>query len=183
MTTTEFPDPGPGAGVNSQIAIERATPAVLRNSRFLVVVTMSGGIFAAVLAVGMALGMFSQLFPLSDLNAARGWNALKWALSALAMGYMCPWLWNLGRAMADYEVRLDGRGVEFILGTKKSPANLFLSWDQIATIKHKRTGNVQQYWVQGTDGSEARFSSYTFFRPKKVARFIASRAGLAIEKA
>ena len=87
--------------------------------------------------------------------------------AALAMGTMCPWLWKLGRAMAGYEVRMNDRGVEFILGTKKIPSNLSLAWNQIAAIKHKRIGNAQQYWVQGTDGSEARYSSYTFFRPKE----------------
>jgi hypothetical protein len=183
VTSTEFPDPGPGAGINSQIAISRAQPVVLRNNRFLIGVTMMGGIFAAIMAVAMVLGMFSKLFPLSALTAARGWSALRWALSALAMGSMCPWLWNLGRSMAGYDVRLDGRGVEFNLGTKKAPANLFIAWDQVAAIKHKRVGNVQQYWVHGADGSEARFSSYTFFRPKKVARLIAARAGLTIQEA
>ncbi len=181
--SSEFPDPGPGAGINSQIAINRAQPVVLRNSRFLIAVTLIGSMAAALMAVGMVLGMFSQLFPFSDLNAARGWSALRWAVSALAMGTMCPWLWKLGRAMAGYEVRMNDRGVEFILGTKKIPSNLSLAWNQIAAIKHKRIGNAQQYWVQGTDGSEARYSSYTFFRPKKVARLIAARAGVTIQEA
>jgi hypothetical protein len=181
--STEFPAPGPGAGINSQIEINRAAPVVLRNSKFLVGVTMTGSCFAAIFVVCMVLMVFSLLSPLSDLNVARGWSALKWAISALAMGYMCPWLWNLGRAMAGYQVRLDSRGVDFNLGTKNKPSNLFLTWDQIAAIKHKRVGNAQQYFVQGTDGSEARFSSYTFFRPKKVARLIAARTGLTIQEA
>jgi hypothetical protein len=92
-------------------------------------------------------------------------------------------LWNLGRAMAGYQVKLDSRGVDFNLGTKKKPANLFMEWGQIAAIKQRRAGNAQQFWVEGTDGSEARFSSYTFFRPKQVARLIAARTGLAIQKA
>ena len=67
-------------------------------------------------------------------------------------------------------------------GTKKNPSDLFLAWDQIAAIKFKRIGNAQQYYVLGKDGSEARFSSYTFFRPKKIARLIADRTGLTIQK-
>jgi hypothetical protein len=85
--------------------------------------------------------------------------------------------------MAGYRVLLDSRGVNFNLGTKKKPSDLFLTWDQVSAIKHRRVGNAQQYFVQGADGSEARFSSYTFFRPKKVARMIADRTGLAIQKA
>ena len=73
--------------------------------------------------------------------------------------------------------------MDFNLGTKNKPSNLSLTWDQIAAIKHKRVGNAQQYFVQGTDGSEARFSSYTFFRPEKVARLIAARTGLTIQEA
>jgi hypothetical protein len=183
MSATEFPDPGPGAGVNSQIAINRAQPMVLRNSRVLIGVTLFGSIVAAIFVVCMLLMVFSQLFPLNNLTVARGWSALTWALSALAFGSMCPWLWKLGRAMGGYKVRLDSRGVDFNLGTKKQPSELFLAWDQIAAIKHKRIGNAQQYFVQGTDGSEARFSSYTFFRPKKIARLIAARTGQAIQEA
>jgi hypothetical protein len=72
--------------------------------------------------------------------------------------------------------------VEFNLGTKKIPSNLFLPWDQIAAIKSQRVVNAQQYFVEGTDGSRAIFSSYTFFRPNKVASQIAARAGLTIQK-
>jgi hypothetical protein len=93
MGTTEFPAPGPGAGINSQIEINRTQPVVLRNSRFLVGVTMTGSLFAAV------------------------------------FGYMCPRLWSLARNTAGYQVRLDSRGVNSNLGTKKKPSDLFLTWD------------------------------------------------------
>jgi hypothetical protein len=183
MSSTEFPKPGPGAGINSQIAIDRAHLMVLHNSRILIGVTLFGSMVAAFFAVCMFFGMISQLVPLSALSVARGFGALQWAVGALSMGLMCPWLWKLGRTMAGYRVRLDTRGVDFNLGTKKQPSELFLAWEQIAAIKHKRIGNAQQYWVQGTDGSEATFSSYTFFRPKKVASLIAARAGLPIQEA
>ena len=103
--------------------------------------------------------------------------------AALLFGYACPRFWKLGRAQANYKVTMDSNGAMFNLGTKKQPSDLFLAWDQIAAIRHKRVGNAQQYWVIGRDGSEARFSSYTVFRPKKVARLIAERTGLAIQEA
>ena len=183
MSTTEFPAPGPGAGINSQIEFNRAQPVILRNSRFLIGVTLFGSLTAAIFAVCMVLMVVSLVFLSGGLNADTGWSAFRWAIGALAMSYMAVRLWNLGRAMAGYRVVLDSRGVDFNLGTKKKPSYLFLAWDQITAIKHKRVGNGQQYFVQGTDGSEARFSSYTFFRPKKVARMIADRTGLAIQKA
>jgi hypothetical protein len=183
MSTTEFPAPGQGAGINSQIEINRSQQVILRNSRFLIGVTLFGSLTAAIFAVCMVLMVVSLVFLSGGFNTDTGWSAFRWAVAALAMSYMCLRLWNLGRAMAGYRVRLDSRGVEFSLGTKKKPSDLFLTWNQISAIKHKRVGNAQQYFVQGTDGSEARFSSYTFFRPKKVARLIAARTGLAIQKA
>lgn len=182
MSTTQFPASGPSAGIPSQIELNRARPMVLRNSRFLCWVTMSGAFFAAIMSVCMALVVFSIFSTNGGLKAANAWNAAQWGFGVLAFGYMCPWFWKLGRRMLNYRAELDSRGVKLILGTEKKPAELFLEWDQIAAIKGRRSVNVQQFWVQGRDGSEARFSSYTFFRPKKVARMIAERTGLSIQK-
>jgi hypothetical protein len=178
MSTTEFPVPGSGAGITSQIEINRATPMVLRNSKFLCWVTMSGSFFAAFMSVCMLLMVFSVL-------SSGGGNMLaaaQWGFGALALGYMCIWLWKMGKAMLEYQVLLDSRGATFNLGTKKKPSDLFLAWDQVAAIRYGRVGNLQQCRVQGFDGSEARFSNYTFFRPKKVARMIAARTGLTLQK-
>lgn len=183
MSTTGFSAPGQSGGITSQMAINRSKPAVVRNSRFLCWVTMSGSFFAAIMTVCMLLMVFSQVFPIGELNGARGWSALQWGFAALAMGFMCPWFWKLGRKMAGYQVYLDASGVKFILGTKKAPADLFLAWDQIAAIKRKNNFNAQQCRVEGTDGSYASFSSYTFFRPKKIVRMISERTGLPIQKA
>jgi hypothetical protein len=183
MSTTGFPAPGPGADIASQIAMHRATPVVVQNSRLLIAATMICSVIAAFFAVCMVLMVFSVLS--SDGGASGGnlYNALCWGFGAFALGFSCPWLWKLSRAMADHRVTMDSRGAIFNLGTKKQPADLFLAWDQIAAIWHKRVGNAQQYYVQGKDGTQARFSSYTFFRPKHVARLIAERTGLAIQKA
>jgi hypothetical protein len=182
MSTTEFPAAGPAAGINSQIEFYRSKPVMFRNSKFLCWVTMSGSFFAVLLGIGALLVIFSMVFPISDLTADRGWSALRWAFTLLAMICMVPWLWKLGRNMAGYQVRLDNRGVDFNLGTKKKPSDLFMPWEQISAIKQRRSGNVQQFVVYGTDGSTATFTSYTFFRPKKLARLIAARTGVAITK-
>jgi len=183
MGTSGYPASGPGAGITSQIEMNRANPMVLHNSRLLIGVTMIFSIIAAFFAVCMVLMVFSVLSSGGGLSGGNLYNAFWWGFGAFAFGYGCPWLWTLSRAMAGYRVTLDSRGVNFNLGTKKKPSDLFLAWDQIAAIRHKRVGNAQQYYVQGRDGSEARFSSYTFFRPKKVARLIAERTGLAIQEA
>ena len=182
MSTTGFPAPGPGAGITSQIAMYRATPVVLVNSRLLIGVTMICSILFAFLAVCMVLMVFS-VFSSGGSSGGNLFSAVRWGLGALVFGYGCLRFWKLSRAMANYRVMMDSRGVTFNLGTKKQPSDLFLAWDQIAAIRHKRVGNAQQYYVLGRDGSEARFSSYTFFRPKKVARLIAERTGLPIQEA
>jgi len=182
MGMTQFQSPGPSAGINSQIESYRAAPVVLRNSRFLIAVTMLCSIACAFIAVCMAIFDIST-FSISGPFAFYAWKSFcYWLAGALAFGYGCPRLWKLARAMAVHQVQMDGRGVNFILGTKKKPAVLFLLWDQIASIKQKRIGHAQQFYVQSKAGSEARFSSYTFFRPRKVARMIAERAGVAIQK-
>lgn len=182
MLEREFPAPGPGAGINSQIEVLRAVPVVVRNSRFLIGVTRFGSVSAVFMALSMALAAISVLFPLSGFTLARTWNVLGWSFSACATGWMCPWLWKLGMDMANYQVRLDSRGVEFCLGTKKNPQELFLAWDQIVAIKHQRSGNIQIYNIYGSDDSQLQFTSYTFFRPKKLARLIAARAGQSIQQ-
>jgi hypothetical protein len=182
MSTTEFPAAGPGAGINSQIEFNRAKPVSFRNSKFLCWVTVSGSLFAAIMGVCALLIVFSMVFPVSELTADREWSAFRWTLTLLAMIYMVPWFWKLGRNMLGYQVRLDNRGVDFNLGTKKKPSDLFMPWEQVSAIKQRRSGNVQQFVVYGTDGSTATFTSYTFFRPKKLARLIAARTGLAITK-
>jgi hypothetical protein len=183
MSTTGFPAPGPGAGITSQIEMYRATPVVSVNSRFLIGVTMICSIIFAFFAVCMVLMVFSIFSSGVGSGGGNLYNALWWGAGALAFGYGCPRFWKLSRAMANYRVMMDSRGAMFNLGTKKQPSDLFFAWDQIAAIRHKRIGNAQQYWVIGRDGSEARFSSYTFFRPKKVARLIQERTGLAIQEA
>ena len=49
-------------------------------------------------------------------------------------------------------------------------------------VRRRRGGRSQRFWVLGKDGSQAMFTSYTFFRPKKVARLIGERAGVEIQK-
>ena len=181
MNEAGFPVPGPGAGITSQIEMHRATPVVLTNSRLLIAVLFLTSLLSGFFAACMAIMVFSVLS--SGLGGGNLYNAFWWGFGALSFGYSCPWLWMLSRAMLHYKVTLDGRGAMFNLGTKKKPSDLFLAWDQIAAVRHKRVGNSQQYYVLGRDGSQAQFGSYTFFRPKKVAHLISERTGLAIQEA
>lgn len=178
MGTPEFPASGPGAGITSQIEMNRATPIVFRNSRLGIGVIYFLSVIMAPLAICMAIMVISVLSSGGGIS-----NAFWWGVGALGFGYGCPRWWIMARAMTSYSVTLDSRGANFNLGTKKEPSAVFFAWDQIVAITRKRVGNSQQYFVQGNDGRQARFGSYTFLSSGKLARLIAERTGLAIQKA
>jgi hypothetical protein len=170
------------AGVNSEIAARRARTVVLRNSRIACWLMMGLGIVSLFLGLCMMLMVVSLLSPMSALTFMRALAAAQWGLVGLVTCLMCPWLWKWGLGMLHYSVKLDARGVDFNLGTKKRPDHLFMAWEQVAAVQRRRVGNAQEYTILGKDGCRATYSSYAFFRAKHVARKIAERAGLTIQK-
>ena len=185
MSTTGLPEAAQTEakpGVTAGVAAARAKPMLLHNSRF-VCWTMKGFAIGAVLiGICMVLMAIPLLQPLSALGFMRGFAALQWVLGGVGMGYMGPGLWKWSTAMAYKRVKMDERGAEFELGTKKAPQSVFLRWDEIASITQTRVGGAIEFMVKGSDGSFAQFSSYSFFRARRVARLIAERAGLLIQK-
>ncbi len=168
-------------GVTSEIASERANWVVVRNSRVLVGIVYFGSLCS------YAMGVCFLLIALGTLTShAFRWGnpyaAATWVIAGLSTILSGPWLWSLGRKMAFNEARLDSRGVDFRFAPRKAPQELFMAWEQISAIRQSRSGNSQVFTVTGTDGSEATFTSYTFFRPKKLAKMIAARAGITIQR-
>lgn len=178
----EFTVAGQGAGVDSEIEAQRSQWVVVRNSRFLVGLVFIGSLAGVFMAICFALIALDALLPFSSFSFARLFNAVSWMFAALFSFTSCPWLWSMGRKIAHNEARLDSRGVDFQFGTQKAPQELFIAWDKVAGLQYCRSGNNRIYTVTGTDGSEATFSSYSFFRPRKLAKMIAARAGLSIKK-
>jgi hypothetical protein len=170
------------SGITSEIAGHRARHMVLHNSRFVCFGMMGLGVCSLIIGICMMLMVFSLIFPVSAISFMRVLAAAQWGLGGFMMCYLCPALFKWSRGMLHKSVKLDERGVDFVLGTKKKPVELFMPWDEITTIKQQRVGNAQQFTVAGTDGSFAQFTSYSFFRPKHVARLIAERAGVTIQK-
>lgn len=185
MSATELPESNPAgavAGATAPISIERAHKLVLRNSRIVCWITMGVGVCSAFIGVCMMLMIVSLLTPLSAISFMRVLAAVQWGLGGFLMCILCPALWKWGRGMLEKRVILDERGVDFNLGTRKSPQELLMAWGQVTRVQQKRVGNAQQFTVTGADGSYASFTSYTFFRPRRVARLIAVRAGIEIQK-
>jgi hypothetical protein len=171
-----------GAGITAEIAEHRAKTVVLHNSRILCWAVMGLGVCSLFIGICMMLMVISVLTPWSNIGFMRVMAGAQWGLGGFLFAYMCPSLWKWGLAMAHKRVTMDERGVDLRLGTKKKPVELFMAWDTISAVKQQRVGNAQQFTIQGSDQSYAQFSSYTFFRPKRVARMIAERVGLTIQK-
>jgi hypothetical protein len=182
MSTSEAIQPNM-SGITSEIAGYRARHMALHNSRLVCFGMMGLGVCSMIIGICMMLMVISLIFPLSAISFMRVMAAAQWGLGGLMMCYMCPSLFKWSGAMLHKRVKLDERGADFVLGTKKKPIEIFMPWEEITSIKQQRVGKVQQFTISGTDGSYAQFTSYSFFRPKHIARLIAERAGVTLQKA
>jgi hypothetical protein len=185
MTTSEFPEPGQGAAVPgkpAELAGHSAKTVVLRNSRLVCWMTMGCGIIAVPMGICMVLEGGSLLFPLNAITFLAVLAAAQWILGGFLMSMMLPWAWKWGTRMLSVNVKLDARGVDLNLGTKKKPVEMFVAWDQVASVQQKRLGKIWEFTIVAKDGSWASYTTNSFFRSKRVARTIAERAGLTIQK-
>ncbi len=195
MSATEFPEPSQGAvghggagqaGVSvattSETAHLRSRSVVLHNSRFVCYLTMAMGIISVILGICMVLEGGSLMLPLSAMTFMAVLAAARWILGGVMMCAMCSWLWKWSTKLLNVKVKLDAKGVDFNLGTKKKPDEFFMAWEQVAAVQQKCAGKVWEYTILGKDGGRATYSTYTFFRATHVARMIAERAGLAVQK-
>ncbi len=158
----------------------RVRPMLVRNSRILVALTFLGSVMAFGLSVYMTWIGCSYLFPLHALTLNRLAAASLLALGAWLMAMSYVFLFRQGRVLAFCSVLLDSFGVHFRLGGTRNSREVFLPWSGIAAVHYKRRAEGQRYTVLSTDTSTVTFTSNCFYRPKKVARLIADRAGLPI---
>lgn len=186
LDANEFPGlntEGMRGAITSQIEAYRSRIVVVRNSRIYIALLFLISLAAALIGICAVLAAGSQLFPFSALTVGRGMGAAQWGFCGFLIASMCPFMWTMARNMAQCSATLDSSGVHFNLGTKRSPLQVFMQWDKIISLKQQRVGNAQVFTVLAADGNFARYSSYTFLRPKKVTRLIAERTGLSIQKA
>jgi hypothetical protein len=108
------------------------------------------------------------------------YGAIQWAACTY---YMIPLGWALlkhARYVGHFRAKLDARGVEFRLGSRKNPDNAFFAWDQIATVNERRSQAYHYYSVVAKNEASVEFTSLIFLRPGKLAHEIARRANLPI---
>ena len=168
------------AGIGQQRELIGVRPMLVRNSRILIGLTFLGSVASFCISLCLAVLACSSLFPLRAITFDRIAIAFLWALSAWIMAMSQVFLWRQGSLMANCSVLLDNCGVHFRLDGTRNSKEIFLPWNGIAAVRHTRIPNARKVTILGADTSTVTFTSYSFYRPRKVARLIAVRAGLPL---
>jgi hypothetical protein len=159
-----------------------AKTAVFRNDWFLTAFLFTASLLSFVFALGMLVLTLNLAFPLHGYTWDRGISVFQCAIGTFFSLVTGLSLWVQGLKMAHYQARLDDRGVDFRMGTKKYPHETFFAWDQIAAVRHWRVAGSNCYAVVGRDNRVFEFTAYVFFRPRKIANRIAAHIGQPIEE-
>jgi hypothetical protein len=167
-------------GIRQQVGLSGAHPILLRNNRILIFLSFLGSIVALGVALCMVLVSLTSIFPLSAMNLDRGAAGALGVFGAWLMAMAQVYLWRQGQLMAHCSVLLDDHGAHFRFGNTEDAKEAFMPWNGIEAVHYKRIPNAQKFTILGTDSSTVTFTSYSFYRPKRVARLIAERAGLPL---
>ncbi len=170
----------PSSGVRRPIHLVGEQPTLLRNSPVLIFLTFLGSAAALGISACMAIVALTYFFPLGALNMDRFAAGALWGFGAWLMAMSQVFLWRQGHLMAHCSVLLDTRGAHFMLGNTTGDKEVFMPWNGIEAVHYKRIENTQKFTILGSDTSTVIFTSYSFYRPKRVARLIAEHAGLPL---
>ncbi len=169
-----------GPGVSRQLHLVGERPTLLRNNPVLIFLTYLGSIAALLISLSMMFVALTTIFPLSAITLDRFAAAALLVLGAWLMAMTQVFLWRQGNLMAYCSVLLDSFGAHFKFGNTENAKEVFMPWNGIEAVHYKRIQNGQKFTILGTDTSTVTFTSYAFYRPKRVARIIAERAGLPL---
>jgi len=167
-------------GIRQQVTTSGTQPVLLRNSRVLIFLSFLGSMAALFVALAMVAVALTALFPLRALNVDRFAAGAVWGLGAWLMAMSQVFLWRQGNTMSNCSILLDNHGAHFRLGDAKNGKEAFMPWNEIAAVHYKRIPNAQKFTILSKDTNIVTFTSYSFYRPRRVARLIAQRAGLPL---
>jgi hypothetical protein len=159
-----------------------ADPTVFRNNRLLIGMVKFSGVVTLILAAIFFIAGLVKVVHTPESMLQKSFGFLGVSIAAAFTVGLAAYMWTQGDRMAFYQVSFESEGVCFRLGTERSPQEQFFPWDQIAAVEYKRIINIQSGAVVGKDNRLVQFSSYTFFRPKKLVNLIATRSGLPIRE-
>lgn len=169
-------------GIDRHLMAIRIRPVVIRNSRILIGLALAGGVAAFPTSIGLGVMCCLNIFtePAGRNTLDRFAVAALCALGAWLMAATCVYLWRLGDIMAYCAVRLDSYGAHFRLDSVRDSKETFIAWEDISAVRYKHIAGEQKVTIQGTGDVSAVFTSNLFYRPRKIAQLIASRAGLPV---
>jgi hypothetical protein len=152
----------------------------IHNSRALLAICVLFSLGSWALA---GIGAMMTISVLIQLKAGGVWSvlgALQWLVFAYSFFLVGRMFWRLSVKAWNSRVVLDSAGVNFHYAEAGGYKDFSMPWGAIESVTHKRVGNYQTYTVHGNDGGYFRFTSYTFMRPKKIAKRIAADCGKPI---
>lgn len=170
----------PSSGIRRPIHLTRRQPTLLRNNRLLIFFSFLGSLLALGVGLCMLVVAATNFFPLRALNLDRFAAGALFSFGAWLMAMSQVYLWRQGNLMAGCSVLLDMRGAHFRLGKTAGDEEVFMPWTEIEAVHYKRIENAQKFTILGRDSTTVIFTSYSFYRPRRVARIIAARAGLPL---
>ena len=156
-------------------------PIVFRNNWIFVALVFLAWLVFAILALCLLIAAIVNIFPLKGYDSDRLEILLALLSLSLTAATAAASLWTLGRKMSHAQARLDGNGVDFLLGTGRNPQQEFFAWSDVAAIQHN-TGWKHIYTVRAKDNRSMQFNMFNFFRPAAVAHQIAAHVGQSIQQ-
>ncbi len=170
----------PSAAVSRPIQLAGEQPTLLRNNRVLIFLTFLGSLAALGVSLCMVAVALMSFLPLGTLNLDRFAAGALWGFGAWLMAMSQVYLWRQGHLMASSSVLLDTQGAHFRLGNTSGDEEVYMPWNGIEAVHYKRIENTQKFTILASDTSTVTFTSYSFYRPRRVAHLIAERAGLPL---
>ena len=170
----------PSSGVRRPIHLTGRQPMLLRNNRVLIFLSYLGSLVALGVGLCMVAVAATYFFPVRSLNLDRFAAGALFGFGAWLMAMSQVYLWRQGNLMANCSVLLDARGAHFSLGKTGEGEEVFMPWSEIEAVHYKRFENAQKFTILGADSTTVTFTSYSFYRPRRVARMIAEHAGLPL---
>jgi hypothetical protein len=170
----------PSSGVRRPIQLTGRQPMLLRNNRGLIFLSFLGSVVALGVGLCMITVAATYFFPVRSLSLDRFAAGALFSFGAWLMAMSQVYLWRQGSLMASCSVLLDARGAHFNLGKTGKGKAVFMPWSEIEAVHYKRFENAQKFTILGADSTTVTFTSYSFYRPRRVARMIAEHAGLPL---
>jgi hypothetical protein len=157
-------------------------PQVFRNSRAFTALVRFSGFFMMAAALLFPFVAAWKIFHTQESAGQRTKEGVVVVLGCALVGLFGLGLWAQGDSMKFYEARLEPDGVRFQLGFAKAPKVTVIPYGSIVAVNYKMPMNTAYASVVTGDGTALKWSSYEFFRTKKLALAIAARAGQELQQ-